>query len=47
MLANRMSFDPLFHFIDMMDYIDMRMENTLFMRNTIFDNKYGSKLEYF
>ena len=42
MLANRMSFDPLFHFIDMMDYIDMRMEN-----NTIFDNKYGLKLEYF
>ena len=42
MLANRMSFDPLFHFIDMMDYIDMRMES-----NTIFDNKYGLKLEYF
>ena len=44
MLANRMSFDPLFHFIDMMDYIDMRMES---IYHTIFDNKYGLKLEYF
>ena len=31
-VGDRMSFDPLFHFTDMMDYIDMRMENTLFMR---------------
>ena len=45
-----MYFDPLFHFVDMMDNIGMRMENTVFMRiyhNTIFDNKYGLKLEYF